>query len=319
MKTHISVITGGLGYVGQSLAYALQSQGINPILLDHRQVPSQVGTVPIMRGDVGDRGLWHEIFQHHHVDAVYHCAGLIVVSESVAQPLPYFVHNAVAGINMLNALVELGPEVPIIFSSSAAVYGTPDTVPIDETAPTMPMSPYGITKRQFEEVLSSYGAAYGTKWVALRYFNVAGTVGGVREQHQPETHLLPRIAEAIRRQQAPMVYGHDYPTPDGTAIRDYIHMADLTEAHILSWRYLKQGGTSRPFNVGSGHGHSVLEVIRGFERVLGTDIPISFTDRRPGDPPILVASIDAASSVLGFRPVHSQTVDDMVRDVWQQD
>ena len=251
------------------------------------------------------------------MDVVYHCAGLIVVPESVTQPLPYFVHNVVAGINMLNALVELGPEVPIIFSSSSAVYGNPDTVPINETAATMPMSPYGITKRQFEEVLSSYGAAYGTKWVALRYFNVSGTVGGVREYHQPETHLLPRIADAIRRQQDPLVYGHDYPTPDGTAIRDYIHMADLTEAHILSWHYLQRGGASRPFNVGSGQGHSVLEVIRGFERVLGTAIPISFTDRRPGDPPILVASIEDASSVLGFRPIHSQTVDVMVRDVWQ--
>jgi UDP-glucose 4-epimerase len=312
------VVTGGLGYVGQSLAYVLQSQGIETVLVDHREVSSQVGSGAVLKGDIGDRDLWRDIFKHHQVDAVYHCAGLIVVPESVAQPLPYFVHNVVAGINMLNALIELGPEVPIIFSSSSAVYGAPSKVPIDETAPTMPMSPYGITKRQFEEVLSSYGVAYGTKWVALRYFNVAGTVGGVREQHQPETHLLPRIADAIRRRDAPLVYGHDYPTPDGTAVRDYIHMTDLTEAHILAWRYLQQGGASRPFNVGSGRGHSVLDVIQGFERVLGTAIPISFTDRRAGDPPVLVASINAASSVLGFRPIHSQTVDAMVRDVWQQ-
>lgn len=310
------MVTGGLGYVGQSLSYMLQEQGHFVVAIDNRGVDSQVLNLTVLRGDIQQRPLWQHLFSQYEVEAIYHCAGLIVVSESVRDPAPYLQQNVVAGIGMLDAIREYATDIPLIFSSSAAVYGTPLQVPVGESAAKQPLSPYGITKWQFEEILQAYSHAYGMPWVALRYFNVAGRVGPVKERHQPETHLLPRVAQAVLDNVPPIIYGSDYPTPDGTAIRDYIHMKDLTAAHFLAWNYLRKGGESRAFNVGSGHGHSVLEVIQGFERILGRDVPVVFSDRRAGDPAVLVAAIDEAVATLNYVPHHSHQIDSMVQDAW---
>lgn len=315
-RESVSVITGGLGYVGQSLAAVLRQTGRVPVLVDRRSVPNRVEGARVITGSIADAEVWRHIGEQYQVEVVYHCAGLIVVPESVADPGPYFRHNVAASIAMLDHVRQLG-DSPVVFSSSAAVYGTPDSVPIEETAPKRPLSPYGVTKWQFEQVLEAYGHAYGVKWVALRYFNVSGSVEGVVEQHHPETHLMPLVATALAAGRMPVIYGEDYPTPDGTAIRDYVHMEDLVAAHLQAALYLQQGGTSQPFNLGSGRGHSVREVIEGFARVTGRPIHPVIAPRRPGDPPILVADIARAGDVLGWRPRHSARVDRMIAETWK--
>lgn len=316
VKREAVVITGGLGYVGQSLAAVLRDQGRFPVVVDIRDIPSQVDKVQVVRGSIGDRTVWKALADQFDMRTIYHCAGLIVVSESVEQPARYFQENLSAPLAMLNALREVGP-VPIVFSSSAAVYGEPSVVPIPEEAPKAPISPYGVTKWQLEEILHAYDVAYGQPWVALRYFNVAGMVGGVVERHVPETHLLPRVALAIRDGGMPEIYGHDYDTADKTAVRDYIHMQDLVAAHLSAAEYLMQGQVSRAFNVGSGRGHSVQEVMDGFSRVTGRPVRALHKPRRPGDPPVLVADIARARKYLGFDPRASQNIDRMIQDIWQ--
>lgn len=314
-KPDAVVITGGLGYVGQSLAAVLKDRGYWPVIVDLRDIPSQVSDVTIIRGSVGDTHVWQQIYDLYRVDVIYHCAGLIVVSESVQEPEKYFRENLVEPLAMLNTLQQLGP-VPIVFSSSAAVYGTPSVVPISEDAPKTPISPYGVTKWQFEEILNAYDRAYGQPWVALRYFNVAGSVNNVFESHIPETHLLPRIARALHDGKQPEVYGTDYPTLDGTAVRDYIHMRDLVEAHLRAAQYLRDGRRSTAFNVGSGHGHSVQEVIDGFARVTNLRLNPDRLPRRTGDPPVLVADINKAHRELTFEPKFSHEIDLMIKDTW---
>ncbi|POB11038.1 UDP-glucose 4-epimerase GalE [Sulfobacillus sp. hq2] len=315
-KPNAVVITGGLGYVGQSLAAVLQDQGANPVLIDNRGVASQVLGVPVIRGSVADGAIWRQLADSYHIQTIYHCAGLIVVSESVHDPARYFSENVCASLAMLNHVRAIG-SVPIVFSSSAAVYGNPQTTPIPEDAVKAPISPYGMSKWEFEQMLAAFEVAYGQPWVALRYFNVAGAVKGVREQHEPETHLLPLVKAALRQGQQPQIFGTDYPTPDGTAIRDYIHMADLVDVHVRAADYLSHGGASRAFNVGSGRGHSVQEVMEGFERVSGRSVNAQRLPRRAGDPPVLVADIAQAQEYLGFDPKHSQHIDEMIRDIWQ--
>jgi UDP-glucose 4-epimerase len=310
------VITGGLGYVGQSLAAMLAEQGENVVIIDIRDIESQVSGLKIFHDTIASRGVWLEIAQTFDIKTIYHCAGLIVVSESVEQPARYFHENLTAPLEMLNHLQEIGP-APLVFSSSAAVYGDPQSVPIPEDAAKSPISPYGVSKWQFEEILGAYDAAYGQPWVALRYFNVAGTVGAVKEQHEPETHLLPRVALALAQGQAPVVFGTDYPTADGTAVRDYIHMQDLVSVHLQAATYLARGNVSRAFNVGSGRGHSVQEVIDGFSRVLGRRVDAVRQPRRAGDPPVLVADITAARDILRFDPALSQNVEGMIEDIWR--
>ncbi|PSR29813.1 MAG: UDP-glucose 4-epimerase GalE [Sulfobacillus thermosulfidooxidans] len=314
-KPDAVVVTGGLGYVGQSLAAVLKERGQIPVVVDYRDIPSQVPGVPVFYGSIGDKEIWTQIYDQYHIDVVYHCAGLIVVSESVQEPARYFQENLVAPLAMLNYLHDMG-SVPVIFSSSAAVYGTPEMVPIPEDAPKVPISPYGVSKWQFEEILQAYDQAYVQPWVALRYFNVAGSVNNVVESHVPETHLLPRIANALIQGEQPEIYGTDYPTPDGTAVRDYIHMHDLVEAHLQAAQYLKDGGPSTAFNVGSGHGHSVQEVMDGFARVTGLPVDPKRLPRRAGDPPVLVADINKARAELSFEPQFSHDIDRMIRDTW---
>ncbi len=315
-KSDAILITGGLGYVGQSLAAVLKRRGESPILLDYRDIPSQVPDIPLFRGSVGSKQIWKKIFESYHLTMIYHCAGLIVVPESLREPARYFEENLIAPLAMLNYIRDNGP-IPMVFSSSAAVYGNPKAVPIPEEAMKVPISPYGVSKWQFEEILRAYDMAYVQPWVALRYFNVAGSVEGVIESHDPETHLLPRIAMALIRHEQPEIYGTDYPTADGTAIRDYIHMHDLVEAHLQAAHYLQEGGSSQAFNVGSGHGHSVQEVIDGYARVTGLPISPIRMAKRAGDPPILVADIYKAQTELRFKPCYSHDVDHMIRDTWK--
>ncbi len=313
MSNSINVVTGGLGYIGQSIVAELVRRGQRAVIVDRRAIPSQVAGVEVIRADVRESAAW-ESFQDHPIGAVFHCAGLIQVGESVSEPARYFDDNIAAGIAMLEHLRGLGP-VPVIFSSSAAVYGIPESTPIPETAPLNPLSPYGTTKRQFEEILAAYHHAYGYPFVALRYFNAAGSDGFVRENHEPETHLLPRVAHWIATGQAPVVYGRDYPTPDGTAIRDYVHIRDLVEAHLAARDYLQAGGDSSVINLGSGRGTSVLEMMEAFRRVV-PDMPSPrFVERRPGDPPILVADVGRARRLLDWEPRHSD-VDRIVSEVW---
>jgi UDP-glucose-4-epimerase GalE len=316
LKPAVPVITGGLGYIGQSLAYRLRSQAGTVVIVDRRGISSQVDGVEIVRGSVGDSEVWEWIRAHYQIQSVYHCAGLISVPESVSEPSRYFQENVVEAVRMLDHLRQ-GPPVPLVFSSSAAVYGTPETVPIVESAVKAPLSPYGVTKLHFEQILAAYFEAYRMPWVGLRYFNAAGHLGPVRELHQPETHVLPLIARAIRGGSRPAVYGTDYPTPDGSAIRDYIHIADLVEAHVLASDYLLSGGTPTAFNLGSGKGTSVLELVDAFARVSGRPLEPELLGRRAGDPPQLVAAIDRAVEALGWRPTHSNPIDTMVEDAWK--
>lgn len=315
-KKDAVVITGGLGYVGQSLAATLQASGEQVILIDVRHIPSQVAGVPTIHGSIGDHALWEAISQSVHIKTIYHCAGLIVVSESTRDPARYFQENVCAALSMLDYLRKIHP-VPMVFSSSAAVYGVPKSTPIAEDGAKAPISPYGVTKWEFEQILAAYNRAYGQPYVALRYFNVAGTVQGIVERHDPESHLLPLVASAIRQGHSPKIFGTDYPTPDGTAIRDYIHIEDLVDVHRKAADFLARGEESQAFNVGSGRGHSVREVIEAFQRVLGRPVVAKELPRREGDPPVLVADISKARERLGFHPSHSQEIDRAVRDVWE--
>ncbi len=308
------VITGGLGYIGQSLAYRLRAENQNVVVIDTREIQSQVDDLAVVHGSVGDAEVWEWIRARYRIATVYHCAGLISVSESVTEPARYFSQNVIEAIRMLDHL-RLESPIPLIFSSSAAVYGTPETVPIVESAPKVPMSPYGATKLQFEQILTAYAAAYQMPWVALRYFNAAGYLGSVREHHQPETHVLPLMARAIQQGKPPVVFGTDYDTPDGSAIRDYIHVADLVDAHLRAAQYLEAGGPSIALNLGSGTGASVLELVQAFSRVSGRVVRPEMAPRRAGDPPRLVAGIDQAKMILHWAPTHS-TVDAVVSDAW---
>ncbi|MDA8194292.1 MAG: UDP-glucose 4-epimerase GalE [Thermaerobacter sp.] len=315
-KRPTAVITGGLGYIGQSLAFALKSAGEPVLVIDRRAIPGQVPGIGVITGSIADPAVWRQVADESQPTAIYHCAGLISVTESLARPAEYFRENVAAGIAMLDHMLSLIGPVPVVFSSSAAVYGAPERLPLREDAALRPMSPYGVTKRQFEEVLAAYAAPYGIPWVALRYFNAAGMVGPVREQHDPETHLLPRVADAVRAGGAPVIYGSDYPTADGTAVRDYIHVADLAEAHQAAARYLRQGGESGPINLGSGQGTSVTQVLEAFAAVSGAVLRPQRQPRRAGDPPELVADIGRARTVLRWAPRRSG-IREIVAEVWQ--
>ncbi len=316
MAAGVCIITGGLGYIGQSLAAYLSDLGESPVIVDRRAIPSQVAGIPIVSGDVGDEGTW-ERFVGQPIRCVFHCAGLIQVAESVREAARYFDDNVVAGLNMLRYLGER-ESVPMVFSSSAAVYGAPKVTPIPEATSLNPMSPYGVTKRHFEEILSAYERAYGSpRYVALRYFNAAGRYADVIENHEPETHLLPRFLAAAHAGQAPVIYGTDYETPDGTAVRDYVHIQDLVRAHVAALAYLDQGGTPTVFNVGAGRGVSVLEVSAAIKEQVPGLLDPRFEPRRPGDPPVLVADISKAREALAWTPEASdirQIVADLVRE-----
>jgi UDP-glucose-4-epimerase GalE len=299
--------TGGAGFVGSHFVRAARDAGHEVIVLDDLSggAPAPEG-VAFVHGDIGDRDLVSRIVRDHSVTACAHFAGKIRVGESVADPAPYFDHNVARALVLLEVLRDrVGT---FVFSSSAAVYGAPDASPIDETARLAPISPYGMTKLAIEQVLAAYGEAYGLRWAALRYFNAAGAHpdGTLREHHDPETHLIPLVVDAASgRRPAVTIFGDDHATPDGTCIRDYVHVCDLAGAHLAALDTLAAGTSVGPRNLGSGRGHSVREVIDAAGRVLGAPVPYTIGARRRGDPPVLVADGTSAARLLRWRPARS--------------
>jgi UDP-glucose 4-epimerase len=300
------LICGGAGYIGSHTIRQLQKVGYEVLVLDNlsRGHLSAIDDVPLVQVDILDKPTLDEVFLNNKVDAVMHFAAHSLVGESVTQPDMYYRNNVVGSLNLLEAMHRAGVE-HIIFSSTAAVYGEPLQIPITEDHPAAPTNPYGATKLAVEEMLKWFGQAYGLKYMALRYFNAAGAdeAGDIGEDHRPETHLIPLVLKAAQDLLPGIrVFGTDYPTPDGTCVRDYIHITDLAKAHVRALERLLDGGSSDVYNLGNGNGFSVREVIRTAEEVVGRPIPVIEEKRRPGDPAVLVASAYKARRELGWQP-----------------
>jgi UDP-glucose-4-epimerase GalE len=318
--TKRTLVTGGAGYIGSHTAKRLAHHNFAPIVLDNLSTGHRwaVRSGPLIVGDLADEALLHRVFNEHAIDTVLHFAASAYVGESMRDPQKYFRNNVVNTLNLLNAMVQAGVK-NIVFSSSCATYGIPQNGLIEESHPQYPVNPYGESKLFVERTLHWYGKSYGLKWVALRYFNAAGAdpEGELGEDHTPETHLIPLAIEAALRQRRYIeVFGTDYPTADGTAIRDYIHVMDLAEAHVLALEYLLAGGESGAFNLGTGCGHSVLEIIAAVERLAGCPVPVRKTGRREGDPPALVAGARRAKQLLKWQPFYAE-IDCIIETAWK--
>jgi UDP-glucose-4-epimerase GalE len=298
------LVTGGAGYIGSHACKALAMAGYTPVAYDnlvygHREA---VRWGPFIEADLADTARLAEALRHHDIAAVMHFAAFAYVGESMTKPQLYFRNNLVNTLGLLDAMREAGVR-HIVFSSTCATYGTPERMPITEDTPQRPVNPYGESKLMVERALHWYAGAYGVAYAALRYFNAAGAdpEGEIGEAHDPETHLVPLILDAALGKRPQIdIFGTDYATPDGTAIRDYIHVQDLAEAHVAAIRHLLAGGESLQLNLGTGSGHSVREVIAAAERITGRPIPRRETGRRPGDPPALVADPGRAKALLGW-------------------
>jgi UDP-arabinose 4-epimerase len=303
------LVTGGAGYIGSHTCKALAQRGVVPIAFDNlsRGHRSAVQWGPLVVGDIADKDAVKAAINRYRVDAVVHFAAFAYVGESVSNPAAYFRNNVAGSLSLLEAMTET--EVRhLVFSSTCAVYGVPPTVPISEETVTHPINPYGESKLQVERMLSWFGASHGLKWTALRYFNAAGAdpAGDIGEQHDPETHLIPLAIHAALGDAPPLqIFGSDYPTPDGTAVRDYIHVSDLAEAHLCALDYLRRGGAAGIFNLGTGRGYSVREVLSEIGKAAGCEVPCIHAPRRAGDPPQLVADARRAQRVLDWRPEYS--------------
>ena len=297
------LVTGGAGYIGSHAVRALRRAGHDPVVFDNlsRGHEGLVQGYELVRGDIGNRDAVLRIARG--CDAIMHFAAFALVGESVKNPRLYYNNNAEKALVLLNAVLDAGVR-QFIFSSTCAVYGVPETVPITEDAPKEPVNPYGNTKLLFENALASYSCAYGLRYIALRYFNASGADenGECGELHDPETHLIPNALRAVTEGQPLRLFGSDYPTPDGTCIRDYIHVSDLADAHVAALEYLAQGGQSQAMNLGTGQGTSNLQIITEVERVTGRRVPVEIAPRRPGDPPILLADFTRAAMLLGWKP-----------------
>ncbi|MBG0742643.1 MAG: UDP-glucose 4-epimerase GalE [Cylindrospermopsis raciborskii KL1] len=316
------LVTGGAGYIGSHAVKALLQDGYHVLILDnlvygHRDLVEQVLQVELIQGDIQDIPLLNSIFQRYKVEVVMHFSAYAYVGESVTDPAKYYRNNVVGTLSLLEAM--LGASIDkFVFSSTCATYGVPQFIPLTEEHPQHPINPYGATKLMVERILSDFDVAYGLKYVSFRYFNAAGAdpSGILGEDHNPETHLIPLVLQtALGKRSSISIFGTDYPTPDGTCIRDYIHVTDLANAHILGLEYLLQGGTSTVFNLGNGNGFSVREVIAAGEEVTGNNIPITECDRRPGDPPILIGSSEKAKKILGWQPVYPD-IKEIVSHAW---
>ncbi len=312
------LITGGAGYVGGAVVDHLIEQGEAVVVVDNLSRTPDSGLplgVPFYQVDIGDRDAIANVVRDHEVDACLHFAGLIAVGESVEQPGLYFEQNVSQTITLLDVLATHGVN-SVVFSSSAAVYGEPEQVPIPEDHPHRPTSPYGSTKSIVEQILTQYDLTGMIRSVSLRYFNAAGAAPGRVERHVPETHLIPLAMDAALALRDPLtVFGTDYDTPDGTAVRDYIHVVDLADAHLRALDYLRAGGETKALNLGNGEGYSVMQVIESVSRVAEREVPFVLGARRPGDPPVLVASADRARQLLGWVPQHPE-LDAIVSSAW---
>ncbi len=314
------IVAGGAGYIGSHTCKALKGAGYEPVVVDDLSSGHEwaVRWGPLEQGNIGDRAFLRSIFERYEPTAVLHFASFIEVGESVRDPAKFWRNNAFGTFELLDAVREAGIS-RLIFSSTAAVYGEPETVPIPTDHPLAPINAYGRTKLAVEHTLRDFEVAYGLRWVALRYFNACGADPEceVGEAHDPETHLIPLALDAVTGRRAELsVFGTDYPTPDGTCVRDYVHVTDLANAHVRALDYLKSGGAARAFNLGTGSGYSVRQVLDTVAAVTGLQMPARDAERRPGDPPSLVADPSDSTEVLGWKPEHS-SLEEIVRTAWR--
>jgi UDP-glucose-4-epimerase GalE len=314
------LVTGGAGYIGSHTAKALARSGYQPIVLDNLSAGHRwaVQWGPLVEGELADEDLIRSVLRRYEIEAVMHFAASAYVGESMQTPARYYRNNVANTLTLLDAM--LAEDVRrIIFSSSCATYGSPEMVPISEDTPQAPVNPYGETKLIVERMLGWYGRSYELRSVALRYFNAAGadTDLEIGEQHDPEPHLIPRVLQAASGTLPHVdIYGTDYSTPDGTAVRDYIHVTDLADGHVRALRYLIDGGATTALNLGTGSGYSVREIVSAVERTSKLPVPVREMPRRPGDPPILVANARRSMDLLGWRPQYS-SIETIVDTAWR--
>ena len=317
------LVTGGAGYIGSHAVLALLKAGYEVIVLDnlvygHQELIEAVLQVELIVGDTSDRTLLDKLFATRNIAAVMHFAAYIAVGESVTDPAKYYRNNVNGTLTLLEAMVAAKVD-RFVFSSTCAIYGMPQQVPMTEDHPQNPLSPYATSKWMVEKILADFDIAYNLQSVIFRYFNASGADPGglLGEDHNPETHLIPLVLlAALGRRESISILGTDYETPDGTAVRDYIHVTDLANAHVLGLDYLLQGGKSEIFNLGNGNGFSVREVIETAKAVTGKEIKIVESDRRPGDPPILVGSSEKAQKILQWHPQYPD-LSKIVANAWQ--
>jgi UDP-glucose 4-epimerase len=314
------LVTGGAGYIGSHCVAALLDRGADVVVVDDLSKGHQAALRGgrFYRGSVADRAFLDEVFQKEPIEAVIHFAAFSLVGESMQVPEQYFRNNVTAGLTLIETM--LRHKVPyLVFSSTAATFGEPERVPIQETDRQEPTNPYGESKLIVEHMLRWCDQAHGLKYCALRYFNVAGARadGTIGEDHRPETHLIPLILQVAQGKREKLsLFGTDYPTKDGTCVRDYIHVEDLIDAHMLALDYLKKGSPSAAFNLGNGQGFSNREIIQAARRVTGHPIPVTEEGRRPGDPATLIASSQKAMEVLGWKPKYTD-VEDIIATAWR--
>lgn len=313
------LVVGGAGYIGSHMVWLLGQKGVDVVTLDNLSSGHRDAVLhgQFIHGDIADQLILDKVFRQYRFDAVMHFASSIQVGESVQDPAKYYQNNVVNTLNLLNAMCAHGVD-KFIFSSTAAIFGEPEYSPIDEEHAKRPINPYGWSKLMVEQALADYDRAYGLKSVCLRYFNAAGAHpdGLLGERHEPETHLIPLVLQAASGRRPDItVFGRDYDTPDGTCIRDYIHILDLAEAHWLALQYLQSAGETTAFNLGNGNGYSVESVIQAVRRVTGEIIPVQEGRRRLGDPARLVANADKIRRELGWQPVYFD-LDVIVEHAW---
>lgn len=305
------LVIGGAGYIGSHMVRMLAKQGYNPVVFDnlskgHREA---VANYPFELGDLGDKARLTEVFKKYGIEAVMHFAAFAEVGESVKEPSKYYHNNVAKVLDLLDALVENDIKY-FVFSSTAATFGEPIRPKIDESHPQNPINPYGNTKLMVEKILADFDTAYNLKATALRYFNASGAddSGEIGESHNPETHLIPIVLQAAAGKRASIkMFGTDYPTPDGTCVRDYVHVNDLARAHILALEKMFKDNVSERFNLGSGNGFSVAEIVKEAKRITGIDFTVEKAPRRDGDPAVLVADSAKAERILGWKPQHNLT------------
>ncbi|MFD1989224.1 UDP-glucose 4-epimerase GalE [Paenibacillus nicotianae] len=314
------LVTGGAGYIGSHTVADLLERGEEVVVIDNLLTGNREALLggTLYEGDLRDKELLARIFAENDITAVIHFAASSLVGESMQNPFKYYDNNVYGAMCLLDAMQQAGVK-KIVFSSTAATYGEPEKVPIEESDRTEPANVYGETKLMMERMMNWFDKVHGIRYVALRYFNAAGAhiSGKIGEDHRPESHLIPLVLQtALGQREFISVFGEDYPTEDGTCVRDYIHVSDLADAHIKSVEYLNNDGVSNVFNLGNGQGFSVKQVIETAVKVTGRDIPVKFEARRSGDPAVLVASSEKARSVLGWKPSYNQ-LEDIISGAWQ--
>lgn len=317
------LVTGGAGYIGSHCVLTLKEAGYKVVILDnlvygHQDLVDTELKVELIVGSILDKALLQRIFSEYNIIAVMHFSAYAYVGESVTDPFKYYENNVVGTLTLLEAMVAASVK-KFVFSSTCATYGVPIQVPIPENHPQNPINPYGATKWMVERILSDFDKAYDLKSVCFRYFNAAGAdpEGRLGEDHMPETHLIPLVLQtALGHREAISIFGTDYPTADGTCVRDYIHVSDLADAHVLGLQYLLKSGESTQFNLGNGSGFSVKEIIEAAQRITGQPIKVIETERRPGDPPALVGSSEAARQQLGWNPKYAD-IESILTHAWQ--